>query len=175
MSSKRKITVDLSTSNRKSRDRGERSAASDSKSSRDNRRSTDKERSDRNDELNRSGDRDRSLNSKSSSSRDRDRGGADTQQQRASVFSRLGKGPLGGAASTTSSSKGAVTQQAKVCHPWAETGQCPFGNECRYKHGASLVSPSKKSSSAHSSNRDKEKDRDGGPSSRDLNQRFVKC
>ena len=182
MAPKRKITVDLPNS-RKSRDRNDRMerSASDSKSSRDNSRAIDKERSDRNersnavdrsDDLNRSSDRERAGNKPTPSGssfpsdrggnqrdRERDRGGGDSQQHRASVFSRLGKGPV----STSSSSKTSITQQKGMCRAWAETGQCQYGTECRYKHMTSFVSPSKRSSTTHEA-REKDKDREGGRS-----------
>ena len=184
MASKRKITVDLPSS-RKSRDRNERMErpATELKTPRDSTRSIDKDRSDRNernnmpernDDQNRSGDRERTSNKSTSSGstgsgfqgdragsqrdRDRDRGGGETQQQRASVFSRLGKGPM----SSSSVSKSSVAQQKGICRTWAETGQCPYGTECRYKHVASLVSPSKRSGSSHDVREAKDKDRDSG-------------
>ena len=184
MSSKRKITVDLPTS-RKPRDRGdrmERSGTSDTKNSRDSNRSLDKERSDRNersndrgDDLNRSGDRERTASKTASSGstgngfqgdrvgsqRDRDRDrveGGETQQQRASVFSRLGKGPV----SSATVPKSGTAQQKGICRPYAENGQCPYGKECRFKHVTALVSPSKRSGNSHDSREAKEKDRDSG-------------
>ena len=126
----------------------ERSGTSDTKSSRDSNRSLDKERSDRNersndrgDDLNRSGDRERTSskaassgstgNDRVGSQRDRDRdrgGGGETQQQRASVFSRLGKGPV----SSATVPKSGTAQQKGICRPYAENGQCPYGKECRW-------------------------------------------
>jgi hypothetical protein len=181
MAPKRKITVDLPNS-RKSRDRNDRidRPSSDSKT-RDNSRTIDKhrpERSERNtlpekgDDPNRSGDRER-TSSKSASSgstgntvpneqgsqRDRDRErGSESQLQRASVFSRLGKGP----GSASSATKATVSQQKGICRPWADTGQCPYGTECRFKHVSSLVSPSKRTSSSHEGRETKDKERDSG-------------
>ena len=177
MAPKRKITVDLPNS-RKSRDRNDRMdrPSSDSKN-RDNSRTSDKDRSERNErnilpdkseDLNRSGDRER-TSSKSTSSgstaagypgdraqRDRERDRQDSQQQRASVFLRLGKGPV----NASNATKANAPQQKGICRPWAETGQCPYGNECRFKHVSSLVSPSKRSSSSHDGREAKDKERD---------------
>ena len=181
MAPKRKITVDLPNS-RKSRDRNDRvDRPSNDLKNRHSNRSMEKERSERNDrniapdrseDLNRSGDRERTGNKPNSSGNtsigipasdragsqrdsERDRGG-DTQH-RASVFSRLGKGPL----SASSVSKASASQQKGICRPWAETGQCPYGNECRFKHVASLVSPSKRPGTCHEGRETKDKERDG--------------
>ena len=181
MAPKRKITVDLPNT-RKSRDRNDRMdrPSNDSKT-RDNSRTIDKdrpERSERNsvpersEDPNRSGDRER-TSSKSTSSgstgnsfpgergsqRDRDRErGSESQQQRASVFSRLGKGPV----SAPNATKAPVSQQKGICRPWADTGVCPYGTECRFKHVSSLLSPSKRTSSSHEGRETKDKERDSG-------------
>merc|ERR1712051_73827 len=92
------------------------------------------------------------------SEHDRDRSG-DSQQHRASVFSRLGKGPVGG---TNSSKTSTASSQKGICRPWAETGQCPYGNECRFKHVSSLVSPSKRSGTSNDGKETKDKERESG-------------
>ena len=181
MAPKRKITVDLPGS-RKSRDRNDRAERPSSESkNREHSRNNDKERAERNDrnlipareELSRSGDRERMSNKARSSGNtstnltserntqsehDRDRSG-DSQQHRASVFSRLGKGPVGG---TNSSKTSTTTSQKGICRPWAETGQCPYGNECRFKHVSSLVSPSKRSGTSNEGKETKDKERESG-------------
>ena len=73
----------------------------------------------------------------------------DSTQHRASVFSRLGKGPL----NTPTPNNSNTSQPKGICRPWADTGHCPYGNECRFKHVSNLVSPSK-------SRDTKEKERD---------------
>ena len=180
MAPKRKITVDLPNS-RKSRDKNDRvdRPISETKN-RENSRNNDKDRPERNivpdrEDANRSSERERTSNKTSSGNtgnifpnergapRDRDRdnkdrSGGDSSHHRASVFSRLGKGPLN--ASNSSSSN--TSQQKGICRPWADTGHCPYGNECRFKHISNLVSPSKRSSGSYDGRDTKEKERDSG-------------
>ena len=175
MAPKRKITVDL-PSTKKGRDRNDRSS---NDKSREHSRNSDKDRTERNtapdrEDSNRSSERERSSNKMSSgnasnmfpnernSQRDRERDNkdrsGDTTQHRASVFSRLGKGPL----NAPSSSNSNTSQQKGICRPWAETGQCPYGNECRFKHVSSLVSPSKRSGTSNEGKETKDKERESG-------------
>ena len=176
MAPKRKITVDLPSS-RKSRDKSDRvdRPITETKNS----RNTDKDRPERNiapdrEDANRSSERERTSNKTPSGStgnifpnergvpRDRDRdnkdrSGGDSTQHRASVFSRLGKGPLNASSSNNSN----TSQQKGICRPWADTGHCPYGNECRFKHISNLVSPSKRPGGSYDGRDAKEKERDG--------------
>ena len=173
MAPKRKITVDL-PSTKKGRDRNDRPS---NDKSREHSRNSDKDRTEKNtapdrEDSNRSSERERTSNKMSSgnasnmfpnernSQRDRERDNkdrsGDTTQHRASVFSRLGKGPL----NAPSSSNSNTSQQKGICRPWADTGHCPYGNECRFKHISNLVSPSKRPSGSHDTRDGKEKERD---------------